>query len=160
MVPRNNSVFKVFYELRVPFPYFSCIYIPASVSSHSSRFISRSYYYYHYCSVKLRVCQDRIHLAYVHFTLSYVLLLLCVYPKGNPLVSPRQGTCTGLRSVIHPLPAYVELKFTNTTLSLLHATTAHCLMFAVTLHLLKYSISSAFSSCFCDSSGVSDIPTK
>ena len=85
----------------------------------------------------MRVCYDRIHLAYVIFTHSYKVCSWCVcIPKNNCMLRfLRQGTYTGLRRVIHLLPhsdwnspgsPYLRC------LQLLHI----FLMFAVTLHFL------------------------
>ena len=53
---------------------------------------------------------------------------------------------------------HFQLKFTGFTSSSFHTSTAHSLTFAVTLHFVAKS--SAFSSCFCNPSGVYDIPTR
>ena len=53
---------------------------------------------------------------------------------------------------------HYHLKVTGFSLSSLHTTTAHFCTSAVTLHFLVYY--SDLSICFCNPSGVSDIPTK
>ena len=90
----------------------------------------------------------------------FLLLLPCVHPKSSLLSYLRQGTHTGLRSVIHRLPTpiwklpgspyvrYIQLLLRTFLRSL-----------PVTLHFLVYP-DRAFSVCFYNPSCVSDIPTK
>ena len=85
----------------------------------------------------MRVCLDRVHLAYVCVTLSRYLAMRT--SQEQSLRSLRQGAFIGLRSVIHVSPTPVECYGVLLVLVSYHTTTSHFFTFAVAFHFLVYS---------------------
>ena len=95
-------------------------------------------------------------LSYYYYSYCYFFYVCILYPKSSLSKSLRQGARTGLRSaIIFSLPTEIYRVY------LIFVTNNCCAFLDVRHHPSFHSVStSAFSVCFCNPSGVSDVPTK
>ena len=117
---------KNVYQLRVPFPYLSCLFFFWYDDIHPSKNILKPYSHGAILSGSHGACLRELH--------PFRSLLLWVHPMSMISRSLRHVRYTGLRSAIHLLS--LPFGCFRLTLAPLHSTTAHLFTFTVFLHFL------------------------